>query len=121
MDIPAPTPASYSKGTYAGIFVCSDTTFLYKIGKISATHKLFIEDGLCALDDYLEFLRYEGQEEIKDRMSIKASFYKSLLMIETLKSDEGYKLMEEIMDDLRRLKLKKKLAQAEIIYNLDKD
>ncbi|CAG9333882.1 unnamed protein product [Blepharisma stoltei] len=120
-EIPVMTPTSYSQDNFCGLFVCSDVTFLYKIGKISANHKLFIEDGLCALDDFIEFLKYETQEDYKDRMTVKAHFWKSLLMMETLKSDEGLKLLQEITPDLYRLKLKKEIAKSEMLHYLEEE
>ena len=50
--------------------VCSDPLFLYKIGKIAAKYSVMLHDGLCAVKDYIELLKFE-----KDRT--KAFFWAS--------------------------------------------
>ena len=39
--------------------VSSDPLFLYKIGKIAARYNVMLHDGLCAVRDYIELLKFE--------------------------------------------------------------
>ena len=39
--------------------VCSDPLFLYKIGKIAAKFNVLLHDGICAIRDYIELLKFE--------------------------------------------------------------
>mmetsp|Transcript_5392 Transcript_5392/g.5351 ORF Transcript_5392/g.5351 Transcript_5392/m.5351 type:complete len:234 (+) Transcript_5392:250-951(+) len=72
-EMPLISPSKISN-SYIGLSICSDTTFLYKIGKIAGKFKLYMEDGLCALDDYLLYLRYEKNEEKQDTLRTKAMY-----------------------------------------------
>ena len=64
--------------------VCSDPTFLYKIAKISINHNICLHDGLCAIKDYIEFLKFEKDRKKKEKQMIKAKKIRSGLY-QTLK------------------------------------
>jgi tetratricopeptide (TPR) repeat protein len=52
--------------------VCSDPLFLYKIGKIAVKHNVMLHDGVCAIKDFIELLKFE-----KDRAKAFASAQKA--------------------------------------------
>jgi tetratricopeptide (TPR) repeat protein len=52
--------------------VCSETKFLYNIGKIAMRYGHCLQDGLCAVSDYLELLRFEKNKEKSMKFQEKA-------------------------------------------------
>ena len=59
--------------------VCSDSTFLYKIAKISYVHNICIQDGICAIKDYIELIKFEKNPVEKEKRKRKAEKIKSAL------------------------------------------
>ena len=60
--------------------VCSETKFLYNIGKIATRYNLCIHDGLCAVSDYVELLKFEKNKESAAKSKEKALKLYSLLL-----------------------------------------
>ncbi|OMJ90487.1 hypothetical protein SteCoe_7191 [Stentor coeruleus] len=52
--------------------VCSDFTFLYKIAKIAYFYNVSHHDGICAIYDYIELLKFERDNEKRNKMMEKA-------------------------------------------------
>ena len=54
--------------------VCSDPIFLYKIAKVAMRYNICIQDGLCAIKDYLELLnngRDKNKQEDRKNKALK--------------------------------------------------
>lgn len=60
--------------------VCSDPIFLYKIGKIAMRFNICLQDGICAIKDYLELLKYEKDKDLQDLQKNKAVKLLSMLL-----------------------------------------
>lgn len=60
--------------------VCSDFTFLYKIAKIAFVYNVSHHDGICAIYDYIELIKFERDNEKKIKMMEKADKLKSQLI-----------------------------------------
>ena len=58
---------------FRGFSICSETIFLYKIAKISLEFNINLQDGLCAINDYLELIRFEKDLTFKEKQIIKAT------------------------------------------------
>jgi tetratricopeptide (TPR) repeat protein len=52
--------------------VCSDSKFLYKIGKIALKNSSALTDGICAISDYIELLKFEKSRARVQRRQSKA-------------------------------------------------
>lgn len=105
------------KKVFIGFSVCSDISFLYYIGKVAMDNETSVQDGLCAISDYISLIRYEKDNKLKDIMKFKALFIKSILLILNDSSELGLNLLREIAPDLERLKLKKKKISSNKYLN----
>lgn len=115
-EIPVYSPSKISS-VFIGLSLCLDSTFLYKIGKIAAQHKVFQEDGLCALDDFLFYLRYEFNEESKLYKSVKALYWKAILLMSKANVEDAQDILKEISPDLLQLGMRSKLERARELIN----
>lgn len=91
--------------TNVGFSVCSDYLFLYKIGKVAAKNKMFLEDGIQALHDFLNIHHYwmkEGIESDED-LRVKALFYLGILFHHINDYDQAYMIFRDIMSMLFQL------------------
>lgn len=52
--------------------VCSDPIFLYKIGKIALKYNILLHDGVCAIRDYIELLKFEKDKSKALSQALKA-------------------------------------------------
>ena len=60
--------------------ICSSTKFLYKIGKIAVKTSCGLTDGICAISDYIELLKFEKSRIKLQRRQTKAmKVYENLL------------------------------------------
>lgn len=57
---------------FNSLSVCSDPTFLFKIAKIAINHNICMEDGICAIKDYVELLKFERDKKKREKMMVKA-------------------------------------------------
>ena len=57
---------------FRSLSFCSDPIFLYKISKISIQHNICIQDGFCAIKDYIELLKFEKDEIKRAKLTKKA-------------------------------------------------
>lgn len=57
---------------FKALSICSDPIFLYKIGKIAMENRVSIQDGVCAINDYMELLRFEKDKHKRLKMLEKA-------------------------------------------------
>ena len=64
---------------FRGFSICSDIMFLYKIAKISFNFNISLQDGLCAINDYIELLRFEKDIFYKEKQRNKAAKLKVAL------------------------------------------
>lgn len=65
---------------FRGFSICSDPKFLYKIGKISAEFRIFFQDGLCAITDFIELLKFEKDLFVQEKFQEKARKVKAELV-----------------------------------------
>ena len=52
--------------------VCSEPIFLYKIAKVAMRYSICIQDGLCAIKDYLELIKCERDKNKQEDRKTKA-------------------------------------------------
>lgn len=64
---------------FKSLTVCSDPSFLYKIGKIAAAHRVSVQDGICAINDFIELLKFEKDRFKRLEMLEKAEKVRSKL------------------------------------------
>jgi hypothetical protein len=72
---------------FQALTLCSDFRFLYKIAKIAMKHSISVQDGMCAIKDYVELLRLERDKGVKEVMGEKAEKIRRALE-EMIKIDE---------------------------------
>lgn len=70
---------SIEANQFIGISVCSNPKFLYILAKVAARSKTGIDDGICAILDYLELLKFEKNMEKAARLQKKAEEIHSAL------------------------------------------
>ena len=63
---------SVSSRDMKSLSLCSDPIFLYKIGKIALRHNILLHDGVCAIRDYIELLKFEKERSKALNQAIKA-------------------------------------------------
>ena len=73
-------PRNSSENQFLAISVCSKPSFLYVLAKISMKFNIAIDDGICAIKDYLELLRFEKDEKKAERLRKKAEVVYLFLM-----------------------------------------
>ena len=66
------TPEIPNANTFAGISVCSNPKFLYLLAKIAIKYNICLEDGKCAIIDYLELLKFEKNPQKIEKKQRKA-------------------------------------------------
>lgn len=86
-----------------GFLICSNVKFLYKIAKIAVKYHENIEDGLCAIEDYLMMLKFNQHKNKKKVQTAKALYLKGFLLVESLNLMQGIQVMEEALPELDRL------------------
>ena len=59
--------------------ICSDFIFLYKIAKTSLKYNLCLHDGILAIKDYIELLRFERDKVKQEKQRAKALMVQTLL------------------------------------------
>ncbi|CAG9326692.1 unnamed protein product [Blepharisma stoltei] len=119
--IPIMTPTPSGPNSLSGFSVSSDPTFLYKIGKYSAQYRQNINDGLCALEDYLSLLRYEKKESFKENAACKALYWKIILLQESNQNELAVEIINEIIPQLEKKNFKAKFESLQNIRaNLNK-
>ncbi|CAG9320552.1 unnamed protein product [Blepharisma stoltei] len=64
---------------FAGFSISSNPIFLYKIAKYSAKYRSNIDDGLYAVDEFITLLKFEKDEDKKEKILKKALHWKSIL------------------------------------------
>jgi hypothetical protein len=64
---------------FKSLTVCSDPMFLYKIGKIAGKHRVSLQDGICAINDYIELMKFEKDRFKRLKMLEKAEKVRSQL------------------------------------------
>lgn len=69
---------------WEGISICSKPKFLYLIGKLSLKSNMFIEDGICAIKDYVELLKFMKNQQKKQIRLQKAEKIHSALITLTI-------------------------------------
>lgn len=60
--------------------ICSDPIFLYKIARISFMHRICIQDGIFALRDYMELIKFDKDKNQQEEHRAKALVLYSLLL-----------------------------------------
>jgi hypothetical protein len=98
------------KSGFAGFSLCSDPEFLMLIGKIAYKHQVEINDGLCALEDYLEIVNTTDQR-------LKATYYKAMLFYIKKSKHESKLLMTEIFPLLQNSEFFSKFNRIKDILN----
>jgi len=83
--------------------VCSEPDFLYKIAKLSVKHHVHIDDGLCAIEDYLLLLKFNQRKKQKQFQRAKALYLKSFLLVEGFNLMGAIQLMEEALPLLEQV------------------
>lgn len=91
--------------------VCSDSTFLYKIGKIAVVYRICIEDGLCAIHDFLTLLKFDQSNHKKEKLRLNALFYKAFLLEISFDLPKALEIMRDIKPGLEKLGKKKKVEK----------
>ena len=97
--------------------VSNDILFLYRIGKISMENKILLEDGFCALQDYLEIINYQKISEQRDIRIAKALYVKSLILLYDKKLILAVNILKNLLPKLQRFKLSKKAINAKEILS----
>jgi tetratricopeptide (TPR) repeat protein len=64
---------------FISLSLCSDPTFLYKIAKISISNHILVQDGYCAIKDYIELLKFEKNIQERQKKLDKAEKIKSAI------------------------------------------
>ena len=57
---------------FIAISVCSNSKFLYLLAKIALKYNICIEDGKCAIQDYIELLKFEKNSKNVEKNQQKA-------------------------------------------------
>jgi hypothetical protein len=88
------------KGSFNGYAVSSDPKILYLIGKIAARAGVLIEDGLCAIEDYISVL----QNSLKNmKNEIGAMLVKSQLLVQVEDYETAKSILIEILPEAQAL------------------
>mmetsp|Transcript_4459 Transcript_4459/g.4299 ORF Transcript_4459/g.4299 Transcript_4459/m.4299 type:complete len:603 (+) Transcript_4459:650-2458(+) len=105
-------PLEVPKQTNSVLFsLYSDPKFLYKIGKISVMHRQSIEDGLCAIEDFLTLLKFSQSNKKKEIFRLKALFWKGFLLEMSFDLPQALQIMKEIRGGLEKLGDKRKVEK----------
>ncbi|CAG9331649.1 unnamed protein product [Blepharisma stoltei] len=83
--------------------VCSEPDFLYKIAKLAVKHHVHIDDGLCAIEDYLLLLKFNQRKKQKQFQRAKALYLKAFLLVEGFNLMGAIQLMEEALPLLEQV------------------
>ena len=59
--------------------VCSDPSFLYKIAKITINHNISLQDGIWAIKDYIELMKFERDKKRREKLMGKAKKVRAAL------------------------------------------
>ena len=65
---------------FRGFSICSNPCFLYKISKVSEKFSVNLQDGLSAINDYIELLKFEKDSVFREKMKNKAAGLRDRLM-----------------------------------------
>lgn len=103
---------SYENHSFSGYSISSKTKFLYLIAKFASIASVCIEDGLCAIEDYLNLLQSYPKKKKKE---IKAILIKGKLLLELKDYSTAIAILNEILPDIQRYNMKSKEAQINSI------
>lgn len=92
---------SYEQCYFVGYGISSNPKFLFAIGKISSICSVEIEDGLCAIEDYIEIVKNLIGNE---RNILKAMIVKGKLLKVAGEELAARELLSEVMAEVRRLR-----------------
>ena len=81
--------------------VCGDCKFLYLIGKISANYGVKLEDGICAIEDFLKI----KPQTSNPKLLVKAKFWRAKILEKLCKVDKAKEILHEITPQLQELDL----------------
>ena len=104
---------------FCGYSICSDPIFLYALAKIAAKAQIAVEDGLCAIEDYLRILQNVEDNQV---LVLKALKVKSQILFVAGDCDGAREIMQEVLMEVRRLglaELECKILEALQGFNLD--
>ncbi|CAG9330030.1 unnamed protein product [Blepharisma stoltei] len=104
-NLNAPLPTG--EGAYVGFSICSEPTFLYKIGKIAASFGVMIEDGLFAIHDYILLLVYERDPVFYEKRKSKALYWKVFLFLHLNDHQSALALIPKIRPSFTPAKIEK--------------
>lgn len=102
------------ENAFVGFSICSDATFLYKIAKIAAIYNTNIEDGICAIHDYLILLVFERDHNRIDKLTVKALYYKAYLLCRNSNNQVARGIIQDISASLTSKKREKAQQFLEI-------
>jgi tetratricopeptide (TPR) repeat protein len=71
---------------FRGFSICSDSSFLYKIAKISIKFNICLQDGLCAIKDFIELIKFEKDSLVREKRKKKSVKIQKIL-IEKIKNE----------------------------------
>ncbi|OMJ83637.1 hypothetical protein SteCoe_15361 [Stentor coeruleus] len=100
-----------------GFSVSISYKFLYKIGKIAAMNKICIEDGYCAMHDFLNIHHYWMREGIEsdEIMQVKGSYWLAVLLFLKGDMEQAVHIFKDIMSMLFQLNMQK-MSQQILVY-----
>eukprot|EP00347_Sterkiella_histriomuscorum_P002786 403366804 len=99
-----------------GFAVYSNTKFLLQIGKICAETGQFLEDGMGALNDYMQILEYyemDIPEENYRKLQIKAQYYIGIIFYKERDYEMAQQYLVEILIDLKEKGYQDKYEKAQ--------
>lgn len=96
-----------NRATFLGFSLSSNPEFLYQIGKIALVNNIELDDGLCAIEDFLEII----ENPIK---RLKGVYIKAMLFYKKNQPSEYMPLMQDICFLLKKNNLNKE-------YNIVKE
>ena len=96
------------RSTFSCYSISSKPKFLYLIGKFAAISSISIEDGLCAIEDYLNLIQ---NGYYKPKYELKALLIKSKLLIEVKDHTNAIAILNEILPEVRSHGMQSKEAQ----------
>jgi hypothetical protein len=87
---------------FIGYSICSDPRFLYCIAKITVRSQVDIEDGMCAVDDYLRIVQ-NGESSWKS--VLKGLVVKGKLLFLAGDTISAHEILNDVVQEARRLEL----------------
>ena len=96
------------RSSFSGYSISSKIKFVYLIGKFASIASICIEDGLCAIEDYITLLQNYPK---KRKNEIKAMIIKSKLLVELKDYTTAKNILTEILPEVQQLKMQSKQAE----------